>query len=401
MNVVTHTRGLRPVILGAISAVIQSAVVARGPPRRLSCYLRGMTVRLGINFWQAPWIALADPDRLERELDTLAELGVRDLRILAGSEGPDHAGGRVVPALRPAPDGWNDQVFEGLERTLRSLEARDLSAILVLGNFWSWSGGLTQLREWAGRGPIPTPPDGDAFRTHAAGFYGDDDARALFATHVERCVSRLRGASAIGVWEILNEPRGLHDPEGMRTFLAETAARIAALDPGPEIATGSEGSTADPADAGLDFRADHASPDVSVTTCHLWPENWELWDPTDPEADLEQVLEWSRAYLRRHATVAAELGKPLLFEELGLARDGRSMGRGSTRARDRFFEAMLDEARSLDAEGLPVRSVCFWVWSGEALRGAAPYPGDPPHEPEGWYGIGPGDESTLAVLRAY
>jgi mannan endo-1,4-beta-mannosidase len=360
-----------------------------------------MSVRLGINFWQAPWVALRHPERLERELDLLAEVGVRDLRILAGGEGPDDASGRVTPALRPAPDRWNDEIFAGLERTLRALEARDLSAILVLGNFWSWSGGLTQLRDWAGHGPIPTPPDGDAFRTHAAGFYADDAARALFAAHVEAVVTRLRGAGAVGAWEILNEPRGLHDPEGMRAFLDATAATIAALDPSTAVATGSEGSTADPADAGLDFRADHESPHVGLSTCHLWPENWELWDPTDPEADLEPILDWSRAYLRRHATIAGELGKPLLFEELGLARDNRRMGQGSTEARDRFFAAMLEEASALAAEGLPVRSVCFWTWSGEALGGAAPYPGDPPHEPEGWYGIGPSDRSTLDLFRAH
>jgi len=360
-----------------------------------------MNVRLGINFWQAPWVALADPDRLERELDLLAEVGIRDLRILAGGEGPDGSSGRVAPALRPAPDRWNEAVFAGLEQTLRALERRDLSAIVVLGNFWSWSGGLTQLRDWAGHGPIPEPPDGDDFRSHSAGFYGDAEARSLFTSHVETVVSRLRGASAIGVWEILNEPRGIHDPTGMRAFLGETAAAIAALDPTTDIATGSEGSTADPEGAGLDFRADHSSLAVTVTTCHLWPENWELWDPSDPGADLEPILDWSRAYLRRHATIAAELGKPLLFEELGLARDGRAMSQGPTEARDRFFGAMLDEANALAAEGLPIRNVCFWTWSGEALGGTAAYPGDPPHEPEGWYGIGPADGSTLALFRSH
>jgi len=360
-----------------------------------------MGVRLGINFWQAPWIAFTDPERLARELDQLAAVGVRDLRILAGGEGPDDAGGRVTPALRPAPEEWNDRVFEGLELTLRALEERGMSAILTLGNFWSWSGGLTQLRDWAGHGPIPTPADGDDFRTHAAGFYADTRARDLFTAHVDMVVGRLCGAAAIGVWEILNEPRGLHDPEGMRAFLDETAAAIAERDPTTAIATGSEGSTADPEGAGLDFRADHASPHITLSSCHLWPENWGLWDPSDPAADLDAVLDWSRAYLRRHATIAGELGKPLLFEELGLARDARALGRGATDARDRFFAAMLEEANALLAEGLPVRNVCFWTWSGEALGGAAPYPGDPPHEPEGWYGIGPEDHGTLSVLRAH
>ncbi|MFW5921554.1 MAG: glycoside hydrolase 5 family protein [Polyangiales bacterium] len=361
-------------------------------------------VRLGLNFWQAAWVAAEDPARLDRELDLLADAGVRELRILAGAEGPDDAPARVVPSLQPSPGRWNERLLAGLEHALVAADARGMRAILCLGNFWSWSGGLAQYRAWAGSGAIPQPLDGPAYCRFAAGFYRDAAARALFDAHVEHVVRRLRAAPAVAVWEILNEPRGMHDPEGNRAFLAETAARIAALDPGRDIATGSEGSTADPGAAGLDFAADHASEHVTVATCHLWPENWGLWDPrADDDAQFEEVLAWSRAYLRRHAERAAELGKPLLVEELGLARDGRRLDAGAgTRRRDRFFAAMLEEAEALANDGLPVRGIALWTWSGESLvPGAAPRPrgGDPPHEPDGWYGIGARDASTLAALQ--
>ncbi|MAQ14640.1 MAG: hypothetical protein CMN30_07570 [Sandaracinus sp.] len=355
-------------------------------------------MRVGVNFWQAPWVQASDPDRLRRELDLLAEHGVRELRLMAAAEGPDQSG-RIVPSLRPTPTSWSAPLEDALEATLHELAARDMEAILCLGNFWSWSGGLTQLRAWAHGGAIPEPPDGEAFRAYAAGFYGHPEARALYADHLEHIVARLREAPAIACWQILNEPRGLHDPEGMRAFLGETATLLKRLDPERPVATGSEGSTADPAGAGLDFARDHAHPAIDWCTCHLWPENWELWDPhTADEARFAEVLAWARAYLRRHAEAAAALGKPLLFEETGLARDGRRMGRGPTTYRDRFFAAMLDEARSLRAEGLPLRSVLFWAWSGEALDPPGPWGGDPPHEPPGWYGIGSTDHSTLAVL---
>ena len=52
----------------------------------------------------------------------------------------------------------------------------------------------------------------------------------------------------------------------------------------------------------------------------------------------------------------------------------------------------------------------FWAWNGEA-RAAHPdarfrdgdlaYMGDPPHEPQGWYGLFDGDASTLALVRAH
>ena len=356
-----------------------------------------------MNFWQAAWVAAEDPERLERELDLLHDVGVRSLRVMASAEGSDAVAGRVVPAMQPQPGVWNEDLLAGLEEVLRALHARRMEATLCLGNFWSWSGGLAQYRAWAGADPIPQPLDGSDHQAYACGFYRDLAARALFAAHVETMVTRFRDAPAVATWEILNEPRGIHDPKGMRDFLSQSAAQIASLDSNRDIATGSEGSTAHPADAGLDFVADHQSPHVSVSTCHLWPENWGLWDPRgDDPAQLAQVIKWSNDYLRRHAQMAAQLGKPLLIEELGLARDGRRLDAdASTRARDHFFTAMIDQAHALATEGLPVREISFWSWSGEALKRSASRArgGDPPHEPSGWYGIGVDDDSTLEVFR--
>ena len=36
-----------------------------------------------------------------------------------------------------------------------------------------------------------------------------------------------------------------------------------------------------------------------------------------------------------------------------------------------------------------------------AQRRHGAYLGDPPHEPQGWYGVFDGDESTQAVVRAH
>jgi mannan endo-1,4-beta-mannosidase len=50
----------------------------------------------------------------------------------------------------------------------------------------------------------------------------------------------------------------------------------------------------------------------------------------------------------------------------------------------------------------------FWAWNGEARAAHADfrfrdgdlgYMGDPPHEPQGWYGLFDSDERMLAQLR--
>ena len=52
----------------------------------------------------------------------------------------------------------------------------------------------------------------------------------------------------------------------------------------------------------------------------------------------------------------------------------------------------------------------FWAWNGEARAqhpdahfrdGDLAYMGDPPHEPQGWYGNFDTDEGMLALVRAH
>ena len=359
-------------------------------------------MRVGVNFWHAMWLGaegpLGDPERLARELDLLAGTGVTCLRLMAGAEGPNDAPERVVPALQPEPGVWDAWLLDGLGAALDAIAARGMTAIVCLGNFWWWSGGLAQYRAWASGGAMPAPGSA-GFEAYSAGFYRDAAARALFDAHVHVVLDRLAGHSAIEAWEVCNEPRGKHDAEGMRAFLVATADRIRSFDRRARVASGTEGSTASPESAGLDFRADHESPAIDVATCHLWPQNWGLWDPArDDDAQFDDVLAWSRAYLRRHAVEAAELGKPLWIEELGLARDGGSFDPdAATTRRDAFFDAMLDEAHALAGEGLPVAGLLVWAWTGEGGQRR----GDPPHEPAGWYGVRSTDTSTLEVLSRH
>src|SRR5688572_15468051 len=70
--------------------------------------LRGEPYRfLGVNFWFGMQLGaeqeVGDRARLVRELDHLQRLGVRNLRVMAASEGPNTEPFRVVPAVQPEP----------------------------------------------------------------------------------------------------------------------------------------------------------------------------------------------------------------------------------------------------------------------------------------------------------
>ena len=116
---------------------------------------------IGTNFWYGAILASegqgGDRARLARELDTLKALGITNLRVLAGAEGPDGVPTRIEPTLVKAPGVYNDTLLAGLDYLLAEMAKRDMKAVLFLNNAWEWSGGFGQYLEWAGAGKALIP----------------------------------------------------------------------------------------------------------------------------------------------------------------------------------------------------------------------------------------------------
>jgi mannan endo-1,4-beta-mannosidase len=293
---------------------------------------------------------------------------------------------------------------------VEELEKRRMVGIVVLTNFWQWSGGMAQYVAWAGGGPIPYPtPDrgGDwgRFQDFAARFYETAAAREAFGALVRRLVPPLHRHASV-VWELANEPRGVTRVPAYRRWIDETARLIKSLAPGQLVTTGSEGETAWPALAGLDVVEDHRSAAIDFATCHLWAQNWGWVSTETLAADFGPALDRALSYVTRHAELAAKLGKPIVLEEFGFPRDGGAFDAAApTALRDRYFEAIYSAVHTL-ASTTPMAGIMPWAWAGacqpprpgELWRPGDPLSGDPPHEPQGWYGIGEGD-STLRVIR--
>jgi mannan endo-1,4-beta-mannosidase len=58
-----------------------------------------------------------------------------------------------------SPGVYDDNLFEGLDFLLSEMAKRDMKAVVVLSNYWTWSGGFAQYLKWAGYGDIPYPQD--------------------------------------------------------------------------------------------------------------------------------------------------------------------------------------------------------------------------------------------------
>ena len=126
---------------------------------------------VGANMWYAMHLGAADAvggdrPRLLRELDRLQALGISNIRVLAASEGPDRepwhpersTPWRILPSMQPSPCAYNEAVVAGLDFLLAEMAKRDMTAVLMLGNMWPWSGGFAQYVSWAAGDRIPYPP---------------------------------------------------------------------------------------------------------------------------------------------------------------------------------------------------------------------------------------------------
>lgn len=371
---------------------------------------------MGFNYWSAAADARTPEGRarVSRELDRLAALGVRVLRILALSEGPDDAPWRVRPSLQPAPGRLEPEGIAALDWLMHELVARDLYGIFMLNNFWFWSGGMAQYLSWARAMSIPYPDlasgrGWDTYERFCAEFYTDGAARALFEGAIEAVVTRYAASPAVFAWELANEPHAPDRAVEYRAWVDETARWIEALDPDHMITTGSEGDSPSPVGNGLDALLDHSSPAIDFVSFHLWPENWGWSRAAEPESELDTAVQRATRYIEEHVEKAARLGKPLLLLETGLPRDGGSFDPAApVSRRDRYLERVFQLALASAERGDVLAGVFPWAWSGEtsprnpgAIAAQDPLLGDPPHEPQGWYGIYATDTTTLELVSRY
>ncbi|MEG3150155.1 cellulase family glycosylhydrolase [Sphingomonas sp. ZT3P38] len=384
----------------------------------------------GANLWYGAWLGadapFGDRDRLRRELDALAAMGVTNLRVLASSEKSPLLNA-VEPAMHDGRGHYDAALLGGLDFLLVEMAKRRMRAVLYLTNFWEWSGGMMTYLSYVDQGrfinmndpahPWPEFPD------HVARFYGRADAVALYHRHVRTIVGRTNGISGtayagdptIMAWQLANEPRpggsaavGLAALPAFQAWVQGTARLIRSLAPRQLVSTGSEGLKG-ALERETIVKAEHAIPEIDYLTCHIWPLNWGWIDSANLSGTEAAGAAKVADYLAQHIRIATELGKPLVIEEFGYPRDGGSYDPAATTAfKDRYYRQIYAAVEADATRGGPIAGSNFWAWSGEGraahadhrfVAGDTAWLGDPPHEPQGWYGVFGSDDSTRAIIR--
>ena len=384
----------------------------------------------GTNLWYGAYLGSPGPlghqDRLKRELDRLAHLGVGNLRLLASGE-TSPLKNSLRPAIQSANGPDDEALLQGLDFTLAEMARRGMKAVLFLNNFWEWSGGMVTYQYWSNGGRYidlndPAHPWPE-FADFSAQFYASPKAIALYEAYVARIVGRTntvtgrpyREEPAIMAWQLANEPRpggtASKAPwEAFYAWIGRTADFIKQRDPNHLVSTGNEGVMGCLESTDCVSRA-NAAKNIDYVTFHMWPLNWSWIDPAKLDATFEAGLARCRAYIDTHIKLAQALNKPLVLEEFGFPREGGANAPTvPTSHRDRFYRMVYDAVEASAARQGPFAGSNFWAWGGEgrALHadammqpGDTAYVGDPPQEPQGRNSVFDSDSSTIALIKAH
>ena len=385
----------------------------------------------GANMWSAAYLGAAAPigdvDRLRRELDALAGMGVRNLRLLASSE-LSPLTNSLRPTFRDRGPVYNETLLRGLDVALAEMGKRDITGVLYPTNFWEWSGGMMTYLSWVNGGhyidnndpAYPWP----AFADRASAFYANADAVRLYHDYVRAVVGRTNTVTGVRyaddptimAWQLANEPRPGGGPAvaranmaGFDGWVATTARLIKSIDRNHLVSTGSEGLKGCIEDEAC-VLAEHRVPDIDYLTTHVWPLNWSWVDDKDLAGTWTAGKAKVEAYVAAHVALARTLGKPLVIEEFGFPRDVGYDPGTPTLWKDRFYGVIYDAVLAGTRGDGPVAGSNFWGWGGAGRSsradhrfapGAAGYVADPPHEPQGWYSVFDTDASTREVIERH
>jgi mannan endo-1,4-beta-mannosidase len=378
---------------------------------------------IGTNFWYGTILAMKTPpgdrDRLIRELNFMKSIGIENLRIQVGAEGPDGEPFRVTPTMQIAPGKYNENMLDGLDFLISEMGKRGQHAILFLNNSWDWSGGFAQYLNWNGYGPIPypmvKPNTWPQFMKFSGQFLHCENCIRQYHDFVRFIIGRTNQYSglkytddpAIMTWEIGNEPRAFSNENipALEKMISETAALIKQLDHNHLVTTGTEGQWG--CEGSLEvFERIHAIPDIDYLTMHIWPKNWSWLNVKDIPGSIDSSIVKTNKYMNDHFVVARRLNKPIVLEEFGLPRDMHGYSpKESAKSRDCYysnaFGQVLNHAKNNDV----LAGANFWTWAGEGRpehlywQPGDDYLGDPPNEEQGLNSVFNTDSSVSLIAK--
>ena len=91
-------------------------------------------------------------------------------------------------------------------------------------------------------------------------------------------------------WQLANEPRPMRPAAiiDYKNWIATTAAYIKKLDPNHLVSIGTEGYIG--TENKEVFTEIHADKNIDYTTIHIWPKNWQWYNPENIKKEFPSVV---------------------------------------------------------------------------------------------------------------
>lgn len=373
--------------------------------RSTSFYLNNRQFLInGVNYFGAINIA-SSKQRLINDLKFLVSNNINSIRIMASSQGPDTEPFRITPSLEHSPYSFNPQLLFNLDLVLNECLKLNIKVILVLQNFWHWSGGFCQYLSDATATAIPYPTRDiktwPEFEKYAKLFYTNTECNKRFKNLINQLITRTNSINGIKyvddvsifAWELCNEPRDVPIE-----WIKDTVEYIKTLDSNHLVCLGVEGLELNEEI----FKDQHLH--VDFTTGHCWVENWGHYNSDDgSRLNFDKAVEFAIDFTRKLIGFSKQLDKPFIMEEFGMARDGwkgsKYLMSTPTMNRDEYFEIIFKLLIECKREIGVGSGWMIWSFAGQGRVEDGGIIGDPPHEPRGWYSIYDDDKSTWKVVN--
>lgn len=385
---------------------------------------------IGNNFWHAAYLGAnlvpGGKERLVRELDQLKKSGITNLRIMASSEESEMIMS-VTPAFQVSPGVYNEKLFIGLDFVLDEMSKRNMKAVLVLNNYWQWSGGMAQYVSWSSGANIIDPDLTGRFWEfmHLSGsFYDDKKAMTMFNNYIIYITERINTINGVAyandpsimAWELANEPRP--HPKAAEdsilfanyyNWIDSTAKLIHSLAPFQLVTTGNEGRMGS-LYKGEYYINTHSFSSIDYATFHIWPKNWRWYDAKTPDSTYSHTISKTFGYIGEHIAYARAMNKPIVLEEFGFERDSGFFARPvPVKLRDHYYDTVFNAIYDSAMADTPLVGANFWTWGGEGKavndknewKPGTDFTGDPPQEAQGLNSIFSSDSSTLNIIKKY
>eukprot|EP00826_Nyctotherus_ovalis_P054484 TRINITY_DN7138_c0_g1_i2.p1 TRINITY_DN7138_c0_g1~~TRINITY_DN7138_c0_g1_i2.p1 ORF type:complete len:431 (-),score=105.42 TRINITY_DN7138_c0_g1_i2:156-1448(-) len=352
----------------------------------------------------------------------LTRHGIQSIRVIVSTQG-DFYCNSIYPPMETNENDLLRLSYRKIDFMLNATrqyntETSKLKVVMVLSNFWHWTGGLsyyvntTCVDSTTEHIPcIGVNGTEEEYIAYTRKFYSCTKAREelkkLFynmANHVnEYSGKKYMNDDAIMSWEIVNEAIPNADAAIFRAWAYDMVSYMKSVDTNHLVTIGSMGTKFDP-----EFRTTHEISGVDYITFSVHAKEWGWIVSSGELTSLENAKAKTKDYIDEIVKIAKLIRKPLILNVFEYPRDNNECKpRTATKDRDEYFKHVLSIVGSYATQRLIVGAF-FWGWSDhyepkkectEKWVIEDPVIGDRTDRPQGILSVNEFDESTMTIIR--